>query len=82
MKPRVYFRFSQLQQADVTGIKPAIRADMNANNVLRDDVPEECDSRYDTQPMQTQLLTCTEAYNPAPRCASPCLNPPTVTGRS
>ena len=38
-------RFSQLQQADVTGIEPAVRADVQADNVLRDDVPQECESR-------------------------------------
>ena len=44
--PRVTCRFSQLQQADVTGIEPAVRADIDADSVLRDDVPEECESRY------------------------------------
>ena len=39
-------RFGQLQQADVSGVEPAVRADINANNVLREDVPVECDSRH------------------------------------
>ncbi len=39
-------RFGQLQQADVSGIEPAVRADINANNVLRDDVAQEFDSRH------------------------------------
>lgn len=39
--------FSQLQQADVTGVEPAVRADINADSTLRDDIPEECDSRVE-----------------------------------
>lgn len=38
-------RFGQLQQADVTGIEPAVRADVQADNVLRDDVPQESANR-------------------------------------
>lgn len=38
-------RFGQLQQADVTGIEPAVRADVQADNALRDDVPQESANR-------------------------------------
>ncbi len=46
--PCIYFhcRFGQLQQADVGSIEPAVRADVTPDNVLRDDIPVECDSRY------------------------------------
>lgn len=37
--------FGQLQDVDVSGIEPAIRADIHADNVLRDDVAVECESR-------------------------------------
>ncbi|KAL0026623.1 hypothetical protein WJX77_011683 [Trebouxia sp. C0004] len=37
--------FGQLQQADVGSIEPAVRANVTPDNVLRDDIPVECDSR-------------------------------------
>lgn len=40
-----YCRFNQLQQADVTGVEPSVRADITADSVLRDDIPEEFESR-------------------------------------
>ena len=58
-------RFSQLQQADVTGIEPAVRADINADSVLREDVPEECDSRY----VQMQLVCF---WSACAYCSCPC----------
>lgn len=42
---RFHCRFGQLQQADVGSIEPAVRADVTPDNVLRDDIPVECDSR-------------------------------------
>ncbi|DBB06632.1 TPA: hypothetical protein ACH3X1_012153 [Trebouxia sp. C0004] len=38
--------FGQLQQADVGSIEPAVRANVTPDNVLRDDIPVECDSRH------------------------------------
>ena len=42
-------RFGQLQDVDVSGVEPAVRADIDADNVLRDDVAVECENRYVTQ---------------------------------
>lgn len=42
----VQCRFAQLQQADVSHVEPAVRADINIATVLRDDVPVEYDNRY------------------------------------
>ncbi|DBB08002.1 TPA: hypothetical protein ACH3X3_009376 [Trebouxia sp. C0006] len=49
--------FGQLQQADVGSIEPAVRADVTPDNVLRDDIPVECDSRHGVkQPDQSNQL--------------------------
>ena len=47
-------RFDQLQNVDVSDVKPALRADVDANNVLRDDIAQECESRHGS----SALLDC------------------------
>lgn len=38
--------FGQLQQVDLDGVPPALRAEIGDGNLLREDVPEEFAARY------------------------------------
>jgi len=56
--------FGQLQQADVGSIEPAVRADVTPDNVLRDDIPVECDSREE---LMAEVPEMENAYVKVPK---------------